>query len=484
MKLKLLFLLLCAQNIVSAHQNKRKFLNKGDGYRNLLERTYVSGYEGAPASDAQCGEPLILTPYIQQNKTCEARRAAYVDSKHFIPGVDSYAGYLTVNKEYNSNLFFWYFPVMKKPVNETPLILWLQGGPGSSSLYGLFEEIGPYTITKDLKIEAKNHSWSKEHSLLFIDNPVGTGFSFTDSDDGYSTNQTAIGENLYKALQQFFTIFPELRKAPFIIAGESYAGKHIPSVAIQILWHKDKDQPINLQGIAIGNGFVDPVTLQGTSYVAREIGLLDDKDADKVREAEKEVVKCINENKLMEAFDYLITAMFELDYRARLQNPYNILSDGVELFGNYVKFVQQPEIRRALHVGNTSYTNIGIVYGKLVPDFMNSAKSWVEELLGHYRVMVYNGHLDTVVAYHPSVNTYNSLSFADADKYKNGKRKVWTINKNVAGYYKKAGNFLEVMVRNAGHMVPVDQPAAAVALITAFARDLPLNNSPFQATQL
>ncbi|XP_045763413.1 venom serine carboxypeptidase-like [Maniola jurtina] len=483
MKLKLLFLLLCAQNILSAHQNKHKYLNQGDRYRNLLERTYVSDYEGAPAGDVDCGQPLILTPYIQQNKTDEARRAAHVDSKHFVPGVDSYAGYLTVDKEYNSNLFFWYFPVMRKPLNETPLILWLQGGPGSSSLYGLFEEIGPYTITKDLKVEAKNHSWSKEHSLLFIDNPVGTGFSFTDSDDGYSTNQPTIGENLYKALQQFFTIFPELRKAPFIIAGESYAGKHIPSVAIQILWHKGKDQPINLQGLAIGNGFVDPVTLQRFSYLAREIGLVDDKVADEVREAEEDVVKCINEKKLEEAFDYLITAMFTVDLRAHLNNPYNILSDSVELFGDYVKFVQQPEIRRALHVGNTSYTNVGIVYGKLVPDFMNSAKSWLEELLDHYRVMVYNGHLDTVVAYHPSVNTYNSLSFADAEKYKTAKREVWLIGEHVAGYYKKAGNFLEVMVRNAGHMVPVDQPAAAQALITAFARDLPLNIDPLP-TQL
>lgn len=55
-----------------------------------------------------------------------------------------------------------------------------------------------------------------------------------------------IGENLYEALQQFLTLFPELRKAPLTIAGESYAGKHIPSLGVQIHWHKEEKEPINL----------------------------------------------------------------------------------------------------------------------------------------------------------------------------------------------------------------------------------------------
>ncbi|XP_039764469.1 venom serine carboxypeptidase-like [Pararge aegeria] len=464
----------CARSILS-HD---KFLNNADGYLKLLQRTYVTGYEGGVADDEDCGEPLILTPYIEKNKTSEARLAASVNSSYFVPGIVSYAGYLTVNEEFNSNLFFWYFPVMNKPVNETPLILWLQGGPGSSSMYGLFEELGPYTVTKDLKVQAKEHSWSKDHSLLFIDNPVGTGFSFTDSDDGYSTNQTTIGENLYKALQQFFQIFPELRKAPLILAGESYAGKHVPSLAIQIHWHKNKSQPINLQGLAIGNGYVDPVTLQTFSYVAKEMGILDDDKANDLRKIEENVVKCINEQKLNQAFEYQSDAMESLHINTLLPNPYNILSNEMDLGGWYVMFLQKPEVRRALHVGNSTFDNFGKVYQNLVPDFMNSAKGWLEELLDHYRVLMYNGHLDTVVAYHPSVNTYNSLSFADADKYKNSIREVWIEDDTVAGYHKRAGNFWEVMVRNAGHMVPIDRPAEALKLISAFALDLPLTTYP------
>lgn len=91
---------------------------------------------------------MILTPLIQEGKVKEAKRAARVDSKHFL-GFKSYSGFLTVNETYNSNLFFWYFPVLNKPVNASPWIIWLQGGPGASSMTGLFDEMGPFTVINE-----------------------------------------------------------------------------------------------------------------------------------------------------------------------------------------------------------------------------------------------------------------------------------------------------------------------------------------------
>ena len=60
----------------------------------------------------------------------------------------SYSGFMTVNKAFNSNLFFWYFPAAFKP-EKAPLLLWLQGGPGGSSLFGLFVENGPFSVTQE-----------------------------------------------------------------------------------------------------------------------------------------------------------------------------------------------------------------------------------------------------------------------------------------------------------------------------------------------
>ncbi|XP_072937065.1 venom serine carboxypeptidase-like [Epargyreus clarus] len=468
------FLLTCGHQVLSSDRHSLPELPPGEAPEpivSFMERTYTSG-KARFAHDA--GEPLLLTPFIEENRLEDARKAAFVDLDYMLPDMESYAGYLTVNKEYNANLWFWYFPVKGQSVEQTPWIIWLQGGPGASSLYGLFTEIGPFVVTENNNLEEIRYSWGKNHSLLFIDNPVGTGFSFTDDDRGFATNQTTIGENLYAALQQFLTIFPELRKAPLTIAGESYAGKHIPSLGVQILWHRQEDQPINLQGLAIGNGFIDPLTLQKYSYFAKEVGLVDDKVAYAMNQIETAVTQFINNGEMLKAYAYYNYLLQLFLSESRLRNLYNFLQDDISLDGAYLDYIQRDEVRRALHVGNTNFTSIGVVYRKLVPDFMGSGKQMLEELLENYRVMLYNGHLDIIVAYHPSVNTYDALSFSGSMEYKTTKRRPWYHNGHLAGYYKIAGNLTEVMVRGAGHMVPADQPAAALGLISAFTRGVAL----------
>ncbi|CAH2104272.1 unnamed protein product [Euphydryas editha] len=475
MFLKWLIFTICIQHSLTLDPYSLPELPPGEAPEPIvtfMERTYQPG-RSRIGFDA--GEPLLLTPLIEEKKIEEARRAAYVDPDSVLPGMDSYAGYLTVNKEYNANLWFWYFPVADKLVEETPWIIWLQGGPGASSLYGLFTEIGPFAVNNENRIEEIKYSWGKNHSLLFIDNPVGTGFSFTDDDRGFATNQTTIGENLYTALQQFLTMFPELRKAPLTIAGESYAGKHIPSLGVQILWNRHRDEPINLNGFAIGNGFIDPLSLQRYSYFVREAGLVDDKVANSMNQLETAVVQFINSGEMLKAYAYYNYLLQLFISESRLNNLYNYLQDDISLDGAYLDYIQKDEVRRALHVGNTNFTAIGVVYRKLVPDFMASAKPWVEELLENYRVMLYNGHLDIIVAYHPSVNTYDTLSFSGTSEFKTAKRRPWYHDGNLAGYFKMAGNLTEVMIRGAGHMVPADKPPASLGLISAFARGLTLH---------
>lgn len=103
---------------------------------------HISTTEEVPKVHVDNGTALILTPYIKDGRIAEARNASRVDPKLLL-NFESYSGFLTVNETLKSHLFFWYFPVVDKPVNDTPWILWLQGGPGASSLYGLFNEIGP-----------------------------------------------------------------------------------------------------------------------------------------------------------------------------------------------------------------------------------------------------------------------------------------------------------------------------------------------------
>lgn len=87
---------------------------------------------------------MILTPYIKNGSTGLAKQLSEVNSTHFL-NIKSHSGFITVNEKYNSNLFFWYFPY-KVNISTTPLIIWLEGGPGYSSLKGLFDIIGPFYV--------------------------------------------------------------------------------------------------------------------------------------------------------------------------------------------------------------------------------------------------------------------------------------------------------------------------------------------------
>lgn len=114
------------------------------------------------------GTALILTPFIAEGRINEARNACRVDPNIFL-GIESYSGYFTVNETYNSNLFFWYFPVVDKPLNQTPWIIWLQGGPGASCMTGLFDEIGPFKVNSNGKLIRK-------YAVFYVD--VLNGFHF------------------------------------------------------------------------------------------------------------------------------------------------------------------------------------------------------------------------------------------------------------------------------------------------------------------
>ena len=117
---------------------------------------------------------------------------------------------------------------------NAPLILWLQGGPGGSSLFGLFIEHGPFYVTDQLELMPRSTAWSLPYNVLYIDQPVGTGFSFTKNDRGYATNQEMVANDLYEAMKQFYALFPSLLQQDLYVTGESYAGNVTKSILVAL----------------------------------------------------------------------------------------------------------------------------------------------------------------------------------------------------------------------------------------------------------
>lgn len=117
--------------------------------------------------------------------------------------------------------------------------------------------------------------------MLYIDNPVGTGFSYTNG-DGYATNTQQTSSQLHIALVQFLKLFPEYQLSPFFVSGESYAGKYIPAIGFEIYKNNKmlaefgaNDLPINLKGLFMGNALTDPRNMLDYSKFAYENGLVD-----------------------------------------------------------------------------------------------------------------------------------------------------------------------------------------------------------------
>ncbi len=164
---------------------------------------------------------------------------------------DIFSGYLKTNIEGNE-LFFVYTPSQNDP-GKDPLLLWLNGGPGCSSLFGLFGEIGPVVFDNySGKLKLNPYSWNKNANLLAIEQPGGVGFSTT-NDTNFTWNDDIMAENLLTGLKDFFNQFEELKGRKFYISGESYAGVYVPYIATYIL-EDTSDDKIQLNGVLIGNG--------------------------------------------------------------------------------------------------------------------------------------------------------------------------------------------------------------------------------------
>jgi cathepsin A (carboxypeptidase C) len=172
------------------------------------------------------------------------------DSKIFF-NEDMESGIMWIST-YN-DMFYWLFR-SRNNSSTAPLVLWLTGELGCASELAIFYENGPFTINDDLSLKRNKFSWNENSNMLYVDQPVGVGFSRALNPTQYAWNEKMISEYLYNFLSMFMTKYPEFKGRPLYITGESYAGHYIPAIANYIIQNPSSD--FNLRGIAIGNGII------------------------------------------------------------------------------------------------------------------------------------------------------------------------------------------------------------------------------------
>ncbi|CAG2176740.1 unnamed protein product, partial [Oppiella nova] len=410
-----------------------------------------------------------------------------------------YSGYLDASK--GRHYFYWFFEATKDPENA-PVVLWLTGGPGCSSLFASLTENGPFYINKDGKtVETRDHSWNTVANILYLESPAGTGFSY-DSNNNYTNNDETTSLDNYLSLESFFQKYPNLKKNEFYITGESYAGVYIPMLAKQIYKH---NSTINLKGLAIGNGALqddmDDNFGQSPWDYALSHGLMTTDEYEKKVEACCECKAGAVEHQCDFSAPANQTKCSSVRaVRLTTPNPYNIYDNCYpdlsyqQLFDTYYRpkfdriglkypqflnkankaeciklghsiYLNTDAVRKALHVreGTKQWSPCGGPYDR---NTFTTQQQNARDLINTYKIpkfIVYNGDFDTVCDFIGDQRFVTNLGFKTTGHY----RYVY-LKKQYPGSDGVIGGFIQeyekglsfVVVRGAGHMVPEDKPEA------------------------
>ena len=389
-------------------------------------------------------------------------------------GEDQHPGLIKLNE--TDDLFYWLFK-SRGDKNKDPLVVWLTGGPGCSSTMAVMTENGPFHVDRKTIDLIKNpYSWNNNANMLFIDQPVGTGFSRGVKAD-YVIDEDQVAKDFYTFMVGFYKKFPEYKGREFYITGESYAGHFVPAVAAHLKAQNNSD--FNLIAAAIGNGMVDNYH-QYPMYAkfARENNLIS-------------TFKNYYMEGVFKVCQSLIKAkLYEIAYKECQYGYYEIVgSPPNQRFNEYDirkkcnfqplcydfsmvdKFYAREDVKKALGVEGRNWTECNNdVYNILVKrDWMPSLTPKVEYLLANgIGVLVYSGDRDYICNWRGGEAWTNAMDWEYKEEYNHAQYKPYTLNGKEAGLYKEAGNLVFLRVHEAGHMVPMDQPEVSLAMIDHF----------------
>ena len=382
-----------------------------------------------------------------------------------IPGITtaSYAGLISTNVTDNAEAFYWYFPPLNGNLSA-PVIVWLQGGPGSSSLFGAFLELGPYRINANLTAEANPFTWGLTNHLVFLDNPRGTGFS---SADTLCTDWQCYGGDFDVFIRQFLQGYGLLPNQLWI-TGESYGGHYVPASAYRVhLGNAGSATPkVNLQGIAIGNGFVAPLEMSGGyADLIFQTGLISLPEYAVAQQYVRNITAAIAAGDLVAA--YLVwDAFLNGDSTpggawytnvTGLTNYFNIAEETPAAYSYLDPWVNSAAVRSALGVGARPYQDGNLaVELALKGDVMFSQKPNLEALLtAGYGVLLYNGALDIICGAPLTERYVPTLTWPGSQGWLASSKVQWhdpATPGAVSGYSRSFSNLNHVVMRGAGHM--------------------------------
>ncbi|KAK7396051.1 hypothetical protein VNO78_16764 [Psophocarpus tetragonolobus] len=474
-------------------------------------------------------QPLILVTTILAtsllisslvNSFPEADR---VKSLPYQPPVSfqQFAGYVPVDDKNQRALFYYFVEAQTNPASK-PLVLWLNGGPGCTSVgVGAFTEHGPFVTNQGEAIEKNKYSWNKEANILYLESPAGVGFSYSLDLSFYKTlNDEVTARDSLVFLQRWFAKFPEYKNRDFYIMGESYGGHYVPQLAELIIKTKLN---FKLKGIAIGNPLLDfdtdmnaadeyywshgiisdyaykiKTSLCNSSRVIREYfnGHISTDCLVAAQKLSEEYSftsfidpyyvigdKCLSYNISQAGFlrEMLNSDMFQFrksNNMQQIEDPDQQIDKCIMKYSEM--YLNRKDVQNALHarlVGTTNYR----LCSKIVQTNYDSLNREIPTInvvgfllkLG-LRVTVYSGDQDSVIPFMGTRRLVDGLAktlgLRTTVPYG-----AWFVDKQVGGWTQIYGNHLTyATVRGASHATPATQPKRSFLLFNAFIQGKPL----------
>ncbi|CAG8269428.1 unnamed protein product [Penicillium nalgiovense] len=425
-------------------------------------------------------------------------------------GSVQYTGWLDIGPKH---LFFWYFESQNDPVAD-PLTLWMNGGPGSSSMMGLFQENGPCLISEHGNGTVHNPwSWSRNTSLLFVDQPADVGWSYIDEGYEVARDSQEAAVDMHRFLQIFVSeIFPHKRFSDFHLSGESYAGKYIPYLGAEIVTRNQQypsEPQINLKSCLIGNGFMSSKDI--TFGYWETLCTTNPGVSTPVFNQTRCDIIAANMPRCMEVYDTcakapdlaICTAAYSVCYKGIIglyedeskkggRNRFDITAPCYidEVCYKEAAYIEQylnsPAVREALSPPEGA-KEFGLESSAVVdafattPEAMTSSSDHIIFLLAHgVHFLAYQGNLDLACNTAGNLRWANSLAWKGQTEFTSKPLLPWTSD--VAGRNKTVGTAKEVRVQldgqaeasrfafvtvdGAGHLLPQDRGDVAFDILT------------------
>ncbi|KAK6926696.1 Peptidase S10, serine carboxypeptidase [Dillenia turbinata] len=381
-----------------------------------------------------------------------------------IPEASESWGYVEVRPK--AHMFWWLYSSpyrVEDPSKPWPIILWLQGGPGDSGVInGNFLEIGPL----DFDLRPRNSTWLKKADLLFVDNPVGVGFSYVEEETLLVKTDEEAAADLTTLLIEIFNRNESLQKSPLFMVGESYGGKFAVTLALSTLKAIQAEKlKLKLGGVALGNSWISPEDfVLSWGPVLKDISRLDDNGLQESNRLAEEFKKKISEGKYLDAMDLWDTLQRAILYSSNWVDVHNFLLDDPmdPISSSSATELLQPKALRRYSKYLSSLKSKEYADAN-EEDFIND----VDELLAAgVNVTIYNGQVDLMCCTKGVHAWVEKLKWAYLKSFQSVRRTPLYCGDDEAtkGFSKSFKNLHFYWILNAGHHVPIDQPCISLKM--------------------